>query len=237
MIKILVRILNRFFKFGLYRLQPITWFQLLSEALNRQHRQIKFVQIGANDGISFDNLYSIVTSERWSGIVVEPLKDLFDRLSFNYQDYPKVVPVNVAIHPEKEQETIYRVNRQRLKDYPAWAAGIASMSKSHLLKNNIRDNDIVSENVMCRSMMDLLREYHCTDADVLQIDTEGFDAEIIKMIDFAEFRPIVVKFEWMNLSNDDQRNVRKLLENSGYVFRVEPDGADCVAWLANSISP
>ncbi len=237
MIKILVRILNRFFKLGLYRVQPITRFQLLSEALNRQHRPIKFVQIGANDGISFDDLYLTVTSGRWSGIVVEPLKDLFDRLSFNYQDYPQVVPVNVAVHPNKEFETMYRVNKNCLKNYPSWAAGIASMSKSHLLKNNILENDILSENVICRSMMGLLREHCCIDADVLQIDTEGFDGEILKMIDFTEFRPIVVKFEWMCLSKDDQIKVRKILENSGYIFRVESDGADGVAWLKNSISP
>ncbi len=237
MTNILVRILNRFFKFGLYRLQPISWCQLLSEALNRQHRPIKFVQIGANDGIQFDNLYFTVTSERWAGIVVEPLTDLYDRLKFNYQDYPQVVPVNVAIHPSKEQEIIFRVKRSCLRNYPVWAAGIASMSKAHLLAHKIRDEDIVGENVLCRSMMDLLREHSCTDADVLQIDTEGFDAEIIKMIDFTEFRPIIIKFEWMNLSKEDQKEVKYILQNSGYMFQVERGGADCAAWIASSISP
>ena len=147
-------------------MQPITRFQLLTESLNRQQRLIKFVQIRANDGISFDDLYFIETSSGWSGIVVEPLIDLIYRLSFNYQDYPKVVPVNVAAHPTKVYETIYRVNLTCLKDFSAWAAGIASMSKSHILKNNVRNNDIISENVQCRTMMGLIRDYKCIDADV-----------------------------------------------------------------------
>ena len=235
--RIFVRILNKLFKKSLYRLQKITWWQLLCEALTRQSRVIKFVQIGANDGVQFDSLFFTVTSGGWVGIVVEPLKDLFDRLAANYQDYPSVTPVNVALHPTKNEEKIYRVGKDYLSNYPAWAAGIASMDKFHLLRHNIKEEHINCETVHCKSLMSLLTEYKFLSADVLQIDTEGFDAEVIKMIDFSRFRPAMIKFEWMNLSAGDQQGVKELLQNEGYTFRVEPDGADAVAWIASKISP
>lgn len=237
MLGIFFRILNKLFKYKLYRIQKITWWQLLCEALTRQNLVIKFVQIGANDGVQFDSLYFTVTSGGWGGIVVEPLKDLFDRLAANYQDYSSVTPVNVALHPTKDEENIYRVGRSYLSSYPAWAAGIASMDKSHLLKHNIKEEHINCETVQCKSFMSLLIDYNCLNADVLQIDTEGFDAEVIRMIDFSRFRPIMIKFEWMNLSSREQCGVKEILQNQGYTFRVEPDGADAVAWIAGKISP
>lgn len=235
--RIFVRILNKLFKKKLYRLLKITWWQLLCEALTRQNRFVKFVQIGANDGVQFDSLYFTATAGGWGGVVVEPLKDLFDRLAANYQDYPSVKPVNVALHPTKDKENIYRVGRGYLSNYPAWAAGIASMDKFHLVRHNIKEEHINCETVRCKSFMSLLNDYNCLDADVLQIDTEGFDAEIIRMIDFSKFRPMMIKFEWMNLSVGDQYAVKKILQNEGYTFRVEPDGADAVAWIAGKISP
>jgi FkbM family methyltransferase len=236
MTKILIKIINRILKTILLRIQPITRFQLITEALIRQGRQIKFVQIGANDGIQFDDLYITVTSQRWKGLVVEPLKDLHERLALNYQDYPQVIPVNVAIHPTIDRAAVYRVNRQALQKYPAWAAGIASMHKSHLLRNKILDDDIVAEYVKCQPLMPLLHQFHCLDADVLQIDTEGFDAEIIKMIDFSEFRPLVIKFEWINLAIADKESVVGLLTNAEYRCEVERGESDCVAWVSKSIS-
>ena len=56
-----------------------------------------FVQIGANDGVRFDNLYNFVTNNNCKGLVVEPIKDYFERLALNYRDYPDIIPVNVAV--------------------------------------------------------------------------------------------------------------------------------------------
>ena len=54
------------------------------------------------------------------------------------------------------------------------------------------------------------------DASLLQIDVEGFDFEVLKMIDFKQFSPAVIKYEHEGLSQSDQASARKLLENQGY---------------------
>jgi hypothetical protein len=54
------------------------------------------------------------------------------------------------------------------------------------------------------------------DASLLQIDVEGFDFEVLKMIDFKRFCPVIIKYEHEGLDENDQAAARKLLEDQGY---------------------
>jgi FkbM family methyltransferase len=169
--------------FGL-RLVKLSKFDRLVAKLLTQTSPIKFVQIGANDGVRFDSLYFTVTQHRWPGLVVEPLPDIFERLRSNYLDYPEVTPINIAVHPTDLVATIYRVDQNHIGKCPDWAAGIASFLPNHHEKLNIPSEFVVSEVVKCRPLMSILSEYKMLDASLLQIDTEGYDSEVIKMIDF-----------------------------------------------------
>ena len=81
----LLRIVNRLLKPVRLRASMLTPGQLLTEALVRQGRPITFIQVGANDGIRFDNLYYTVTNQSWSGLVIEPLTKHFSKLANNYK--------------------------------------------------------------------------------------------------------------------------------------------------------
>ena len=75
------KLLNRLLAPTGYRIERVSRLQReLQLLLHRPSRRLKFVQIGAHDGISFDGLYGFVTQHQCSGIVVEPLPDLFERL-------------------------------------------------------------------------------------------------------------------------------------------------------------
>lgn len=63
---------------------------------------------------------------------------------------------------------------------------------------------------------------------VLQIDTEGYDAEIIRMIPFETLRPAVINFEILNLSKRDIESVYTLLMDQGYRLHESP--MDCMAY-------
>lgn len=217
----LIRILNRLFKPFYLRLIPITQFQLEVERLVRSNRKIKFVQVGANDGVRFDDLYFTVTSMGWSGIVIEPMTEMFKRLVLNYSDHPNVTPLNVALHPTKTEAVIFHVANEKLHRYPDWVAGIASMRRKHLEDNHVNQNDIVAEIVPCLPLMKIVEDYRLEEADLLQIDTEGFDAEIIRMIDFRHFRPKIIKYEHGNLDRDDEIAIAGLLSRNGYTVHVD----------------
>lgn len=47
---------------------------------------IFFIQIGANDGISNDPLHKFITQFCWKGILLEPLPEVFTRLTTTYRN-------------------------------------------------------------------------------------------------------------------------------------------------------
>lgn len=196
--KVINKILN---KFGLIILRKsiyinnISDFSPLTQLFYKNlHTDFFFVQIGANDGISFDPIYNLVTREKVKGIAIEPIQDIFIQLKKNYRSHPQVELLNLAIHRDQKEMVLYRVDPKK-KDYPEWTKGTPSFSKSHHKLSHIPDNDIVEEVVKCISFNELIEQYSIKKIDLLQIDTEGYDAEIIKMIDFERLSPIIISFE------------------------------------------
>jgi hypothetical protein len=94
---------------------------------------VSFVQIGANDGKKFDALYRFIAMNqaKVSGIVVEPIKDYFQELKFNYRWFPTILPADVAIHHDQKRMTMYRVDLAKQRKLPDWTKGIASFNPRH----------------------------------------------------------------------------------------------------------
>jgi len=211
-----------------YRIEKISRFERLQKALLQVEPRPKFLQIGANDGLRFDGLYFFVTRHRCPGVVVEPLPDVFGRLKFNYMDYPQVIAVNKAIHATAPSVTIYRVSDQGVAEMDDWAAGIASFDRGHLLRHGVPERHIKGETVECVPLMRLIAETGCEDAKLMQVDTEGYDAEIIRMLDFDGFRPLLIKYEHKNVSPEARKEASELLRRNGY--RIAEEKGDTVAW-------
>jgi FkbM family methyltransferase len=227
--KLMLRIINRIIKPFRYRVLPLSNFQLACEALFRLGKPIQFIQVGANDGVRFDDLYFTVTNSRWSGLVIEPLPNMYQRLVRNYQDHTQVIPLNLAIHPSASKATIYHVKSSTLSKYPDYAVGIPSMLRSHLIDHGVSEDDIEETVVPCKPLTQVAMETGFTDIDVLQIDTEGFDFEVLRTVDFSVMKPTIIKFEWMNLSMADRQSASVLLQDQGYRLHIEHGETDCVA--------
>eukprot|EP00802_Teleaulax_amphioxeia_P005576 Tamp_05580.p1 GENE.Tamp_05580~~Tamp_05580.p1 ORF type:complete len:455 (+),score=100.04 Tamp_05580:199-1365(+) len=56
----------------------------VQEAAQRRGVAPTFVQVGAMDGVGHDHLHPFISSGRWNGLLIEPLKDYFDRLVGHY---------------------------------------------------------------------------------------------------------------------------------------------------------
>lgn len=186
-----------------------------------------FVQIGANNGIDFDDLYWSVVEHDLPGIAVEPVPDYSASLEHAYSRQPEVVPIRAAIHPTAEQMTIYRVKPERVT--VKWQHGLASFDRDHLVvRHHIAADAILEEGVSCLSFSALLTQIpEGRTIDILAIDTEGFDAEILKMIDFDALRPKIIRFEAHHMTADQLQHWTSRLRALGYNVRM--DGLDCLA--------
>lgn len=199
-------------------------------ALNKHYRKTKtltFVQIGANDGVRFDDLYDFVTHRNSQGLVVEPIKFYFEKLKQNYAAYPSITPVNMAIHSQDKTATIHYVDPSKSSELPEWTEGMGSLNPDHHKKGQIDSAHMISEQVACCSLMELFDTYHINNLDLLQIDVEGYDAEIIKLIDFSVIKPYFIKYESCNLSSSDRMEAEDILRKAGY--RLFEEHGDTIA--------
>lgn len=183
-----------------------------------------FIQIGANDGISFDILYDIVYDRKSKGIVVEPLLDYYQKLKENYTYNPNITAVNLAIHPDRKEIDLYRVDPKYLDTLPDWTHGIASVDPFHHLKSNTASEFVVSEKVGAITFDELVNQFYpYSTIDLIQIDVEGFDYEILKQIDLRRYRPKLLKFEHICLSEDHLAKSKRLLEENNYRYFLEAE--------------
>jgi hypothetical protein len=125
------KLLNKLLAPAGYRIERVSRFEHELAALALRPLGFKFVQIGAHDGVRFDDLFRFVTDHDCTGVVVEPLPDAFERLRANYADYPRILPVNKAIHATAETVSLFRVSPAALSRYADWAQGIASFDRNH----------------------------------------------------------------------------------------------------------
>ncbi|WP_432409981.1 FkbM family methyltransferase [Rasiella sp. SM2506] len=176
-----------------------------------------FLQVGANDGVSFDSLYSFVTQRKISGIAIEPIGEYYHELCENYKQYTNIVCVNKAVHETETTATIYRIDSKETEQYPDWVKGIASFNKEHLTKFEFIDfSHIIAETVEAAHLMDIVSKTSFTAFDYFQIDTEGYDFKVINMFDFTNYKPKMVKAEYINLSDLEKKAITRKLKDEGY---------------------
>ncbi len=197
------------------------------DTLNRllDKQDFFFIQIGANDGVRFDDLYLKVTQHNIHGIVIEPIQKYYKRLALNYEDYPGVKCLNLALHPSNTTVEIFHVNDKQLPTMEPWRGGVGSIYKSHLINNHTPNHCITSTRVASISMRGLIESYDVKKVDLLQIDVEGFDLEIIKMVPFDQIQPSLIKFEYVNLTCAQKRESLEILRKNGYKTYIENENA------------
>ncbi len=192
---------------------------------------IFFVQIGANDGVSADPLYKFITEFGWNGVLVEPQPHIFEQLKKNYKNWAHNLRfINAAVSQEDGFRTLYtaRVSpgTYHHSDF------FSSFDRSVIARQTQWIPDIAERieeiTVPCISMNTLLSHAEDREIDILQMDTEGFDFQILKMIDFTRTRPAIICYEHANLSKADMQAAAELLFRRGY--RMARDNLDTVAY-------
>jgi len=186
-----------------------------------------FIQIGAHDGVTVDPIRRYVCEYHWRGLLVEPQPDVFDYLVQNYSREPQLQFVRAAIAPWDGTAELYTV--PLLSGPPTVVQAMASFEKGMLVKQLPSSKQIVKVSVPTLTLKSLLGTYDVECVDLLQIDTEGYDYEIIKMIDFHRVRPAIIHYEHVHLSNYDRLSCERTLSDQGY--RLHSHGLDTTAVL------
>jgi len=191
--------------------------------LARSKRDIFVLQVGANDGKRHDALSPFLQKFRWRGLLLEPLPDIFADLRRNYAGRDNVTLVNAALADRDGEMTFYRVKPG--PGVPEGCSELGSFLRDVVAKHAWFfpeiEQHIVTEPITAYSFNTLVRKFDISKIDAVIIDTEGYDFEILKLIDFEKHRPKLVIYEHMHLSPQDRDSANKQLESLGYsVYRM-----------------
>jgi len=180
-----------------------------------------FVQVGSNDGVRGDPIHDLVIGRpNWSGIFVEPVSFLFQRLRNNYGNAERFVFENVAIGTEKGKKRFYYISEKAPAelDLPIWHDGLGSFNRDHItsgLGEQIIPY-IVEEDIECVPLQEVLDRNRVETIDLFHIDAEGFDYKVLSQLDIKRYKPSAIMFEQQVLSDEEFDKARRLLHSTGY---------------------
>lgn len=206
--------------------------RLLDARRRSENRSVFFVQIGAMDGVSFDPIHPLVTELGWSGLLVEPLPDHFDRLKANYAGVEGLRFENCAVADHTGTVDLHRIPPEVVErgELPDWANGISSMFTDRSVLGGKRgsaediaviERERISVPVRSMTLTDLLRAHAVDHIDLLQIDTEGADWMVLRQVPFETLRPAVIHMEHYNLPEDERHCAIDLLLKWEYAVRSD----------------
>jgi FkbM family methyltransferase len=229
-IKDFIKTKPRFYDF-FNSLRPVTdeislWLDKFSRTT---HGQLKFIQVGASDGLRQDVLRRFILKGKWKGVLIEPLPPLFELLKANYA---------IASQCELSFENCVISEKAGLVDFWTCSGNFLKhrsvedqlfwLRKSSLDREFVENSlksvcqpDQLQEMVVCHRVssypLSFIVEKYFQDhrVDLVFIDAEGHDDSVIRTIDFEKCAPKAIVYETHNLGNRKEE-IKAFLKEKGY---------------------
>ena len=164
-----------------------------------------FVDIGAHDGINLSNTYLLEKDYDWTGICVEPIKAVFDKLVKNRNCICK----NTCIY-DKTGEVTFSI----IDGYYEMLSGITEDINHH---KAIVEKE--SQSIKCPSITftELLDEAQAPLVmDFLSLDTEGSELKILQSLNHNKYKFLYITVE--HNYTPLREEIRKFLVSKDYEY-------------------
>jgi len=214
--------LRSIYYYRLWKPQPIKGLEKILESFNKlKSSAVFFVQVGSNDGLNGDPIHAQVKKNKWCGILVEPMAEIFERLKFNYKEVNRnLIFENIAIAKEEGAVSEFYCINNDDKALPEWVDQLSSFDKNTILKHAEYHPEIIEricvKHIRKESFENMIKRNRVQTIDLIHIDTEGYDFEILKQIDIEKYRPGIIIYEHKHLKEKDYKSSISMLKEKGY---------------------
>jgi FkbM family methyltransferase len=219
----------------------IGWLHNFSSS---NHGRLKFIQVGANDGLRWDPLRRFVLRDNWEGVFVEPILPVFNLLVANYAYANKgqLKFENCVISNDTASLDFYSYSQAFLDSLPLeqqlYYQRRSSLDKQLVVKT-LKERQQSIDHITCyrtpsKKLSELIEKHFCEErVDLIFVDAEGHDDEVIRTIDFSKCKPRAIVYESHSLG-DKKLPLENLLITQGYI--LQRHRGDTVAELQPKIT-
>jgi FkbM family methyltransferase len=205
--------------------------------IGKKEKDAVAIQIGAMDGIQFDDTRGFFDMYKWKSILIEPIPQLFEELKHNLKDRENLIFEQCAIAETDGFVEMLTVPPEIIKENDLHP-GYKGMSAMFPLKNGFgsdyhRDIEVKQKfgkniKVPSLTMKSLLRKHKLKSFDILVCDAEGYDWVIFKQLDLKKIRPKFVRLEFCNLTDEEKRLLLEKLTKNNYEYEISGQNIDAV---------
>ena len=167
-----------------------------------------FLDLGAHDGVTISNTYFFEMERNWSGICVEPIPEVFEKLKKN-----RACKLIQGVVAPSDGEFEFK----RLHGYTEMLSGIVEFRDDrHDQRTNYEirlhggDTEIIK--VKGFKVSTILEKYRIRRVDYLSLDIEGGELEVLETMDFKKYDITCLTVE--NNYGDDA--IKRVLKSKGY---------------------
>jgi len=172
-----------------------------------------FVDVGAHDGITINNTLYFEKNRSWTGINIEPIKKVYNKLIINR---PLCININCAVsNTDGHSEFILN------SGYTEMLSGLKNNYDERHFQRLIKENKLTNSiteiiTIETKRLETIFDEKKIKTINYLSIDVEGSEFNVIKSINFNKVFIDVIGFE--NNYNDKSIPIIHFLESVNFII-------------------
>tara|TARA_Y100000385_G_scaffold290251_1_gene362643 strand:- start:56 stop:835 length:780 start_codon:yes stop_codon:yes gene_type:complete len=166
-----------------------------------------FLELGACDGIIFSNTLFFEKYLGFRGILIEPVKEFYDRL---IENRPNNICYNNAISTDK-------LDVDLLKN------GVVSGIKNHMKDTFINrwHSKSIIRKVKTNTLSYIFEENEIKYIDFFSLDVEGGELDVLNTIDWNNITIYLICIELDRHNEEKNKKCREILSNCGFIFKLK----------------
>lgn len=194
--------------------------------LGRNGIPATFINIGAMDGVMFDDLIGYITMYNFPTLFVEPMPDQYKKLLENIKgdihkfensaitDYDGEVEMLAIDSAPIESKLIHECFYGMSAIWPPKNGLGSEGDRATVEKYGYRIN------VPCMTLDSLFKKHDITSIDIFKTDVEGHDWHVFKQLDIEKYRPKLIYLEWINLTDEEKNSILEILGAFNYLHEI-----------------